>query len=120
MGLHHVEQIGQVIDWVGVGVIIASALVALAASGKAFRASGSDEAYVVLRRTLGRGLLLGLEVLIAADLIKTIAVDLTIDNVAALGLLVLVRTVLSFSIEVEINGRLPWRMSGPQSQKSSE
>jgi hypothetical protein len=109
MGLKHVEQVGQIIDWIGVAVILASGIVALAASANAFRNSGAEEAYTVLRRTLGRGLLLGLEVLIAADLIKTIAVDLSIDNVAALGLLVLVRTVLSFSIEVEINSRLPWR-----------
>lgn len=108
-----VEEIGKVIDWIGIGVILLSALVALWVGARALMASGGSEAYTVIRRTFGRGLLLGLEVLIAADLIRTIAVDLTVDNVAALGLLVLVRTILSFSIEVEINGRLPWRSDSP-------
>ena len=54
-------------------------------------------------------LLLGLEILVAADLIKTVAVATTIENVGVLGLIVLIRTFLSFSLEVEIEGTLPWR-----------
>ncbi|CAB4874867.1 MAG: DUF1622 domain-containing protein [Actinobacteria bacterium] len=107
--MNNLEQVGQAFDWLGVGVIIAAALVTVALAAKAWRSSGADAAYVVTRRTLGRGLLLGLEVLIAADLIRTVAVDLTLESVAALGLLVLIRTVLSFSIQVEIEGNLPWR-----------
>ena len=71
--------------------------------------------YVVLRSAFGGTLLLGLEVLVAADLVRTVAVAPTLDNVLVLGLIVLIRTVLSFSLETEIEGVAPWRraqMSG--------
>jgi uncharacterized membrane protein len=55
---------------------------------------------------------LGLEIFVAADLIRTVSVDLTLTSIGALGLLVVVRTILSFSIDIEVNGVLPWR-SGP-------
>lgn len=65
--------------------------------------------YRVLRRAFGGVILLGLEILVAGDLIRTVAVSPTIENVAALGLIVLIRTFLSFSLEVEIEGVPPWR-----------
>jgi hypothetical protein len=77
-----------------------------------YRATGPATAYVAGRGTFGRALLLGLEVLVAADLIRTVSVDLTLEGIGALGLLVVVRTILSFSIDVEVNGALPWR-AGP-------
>ncbi|MFL6241869.1 MAG: DUF1622 domain-containing protein [Acidimicrobiia bacterium] len=61
-----------------------------------------------LRKNLGRVILLGLEVLIIADIIRTIVVDSTVENVAVLGIIVLIRVVLSFSLEVEIDGMWPW------------
>jgi len=61
------------------------------------------------RRIFGRGLLISLEVLVAADLIRTVAVEPTITNVGVLGVIVLVRTLLVFSLDVEIDGVLPWR-----------
>jgi uncharacterized membrane protein len=61
------------------------------------------------RKGLGRVLLLGLEVLIAADIIATVALELTLANVASLGLVVLIRTFLSWAIEVETDGRWPWQ-----------
>jgi hypothetical protein len=63
----------------------------------------------VLRQAFGGALLLALEILVAADLIRTIAVSPTLDNVLILGLIVLIRTLLSFSLEVEIEGVWPWR-----------
>lgn len=75
--------------------------------------------YWVLRATFGRVLLLGLEVLVAADLIRTVVVAPTLANVAGLGLIVLIRTLLSFSLEVEINGAWPWsRRSSPLADTS--
>ena len=69
------------------------------------------------RQDVGRAILLGLEILIVADIVQTITIDPTLENAAALGILVLVRTFLSFSIEVELDGTLPWRRrprpSGP-------
>lgn len=62
-----------------------------------------------LRESIGGTLLLGLEILVAADLIKTVAIDPTLDNVLVLGLIVLIRTFLSFSLQIEIDGVPPWR-----------
>jgi uncharacterized membrane protein len=65
-------------------------------------------AYEKLRQRLGRTILLGLEVLIIADIIRTIVVDPTLDSVVVLGLIVVIRIILSFSLEVEIDGAWPW------------
>jgi uncharacterized membrane protein len=87
----------------------------------AWRRSGSlQQAYTALRRTFGATLLLGLEILVAADLIRTVAVAPTLDNVLVLGMIVLIRTFLSFSLEIEIDGVLPWRRAparGPESAR---
>lgn len=66
-------------------------------------------AYQVLREAFGGVILLGLEILVAADLVRTVAVMPTLENVAILGLIVLIRTFLSFSLEIEIEGVAPWR-----------
>lgn len=105
-----IARIGAVFDALGVALIVAAALLALLQSLLAWRRLGGEAAYTTARRTLGRGLLLGLEVLIAADLLRTVAVDLTLQGISALGLLVVVRTILSFSVEIEIEGALPWRL----------
>jgi uncharacterized membrane protein len=65
--------------------------------------------YRMVRKYFGRSILLGLEVLVAADLIRTVAVEPTLRNVEVLGLIVLIRTFLSFSLEIEIEGIVPWR-----------
>ena len=71
--------------------------------------AGRARAYLVLRQAFGGTLLLGLEILVAADLIRTIAVAPTLNNVLQLGLIVVIRTFLSFSLETEIEGVAPWR-----------
>jgi uncharacterized membrane protein len=68
-----------------------------------------DKCYEQLRKRFGRSILLGLEFLVAADIINTVAVKPTLDNVLVLGLIVLIRTFLSFSIDFEIGKRLPWQ-----------
>jgi uncharacterized membrane protein len=68
-----------------------------------------EDAYTVYKQRLGKGLLLGLELLIAADIIRTVALEPTLANVATLALIVLVRTFLSWSIIVEIEGHWPWQ-----------
>ena len=95
---------------VGVGVIIIGFVIALARAAVALtRPSPGRTAYEVLRSMFGRSILLGLEFLVAADLIRTVTVALTLENLFALGILVLIRTFLSFSLEVEIDGRWPWQ-----------
>ena len=89
----------------------------------AWRRSGSlQRAYTALRQAFGATLLLGLEILVAADLIRTVAVAPTLDNVLVLGMIVLIRTFLSFSLEIEIHGVLPWRRapaSGAESARNA-
>lgn len=88
-----------------VGVIWSFVLAAIAAR----RFGWSARAYLVLRQSFGGTLLLGVEVLVAADLVRTVAVAPTLDNVLVLGLIVVIRTFLSFSLETEIEGVVPWR-----------
>jgi uncharacterized membrane protein len=73
------------------------------------RGEGARAAFGVLRNTLGGAILLGLEVLVAADLIRTITSKPSLEDAAILGLIVLIRTILSISIQIEIEGVLPWR-----------
>jgi uncharacterized membrane protein len=73
------------------------------------RSRSSATAYLVARQAFGGTLLLGLEVLVAADLVRTVAISPTLDNVLVLGLIVVIRTFLSFSLETEIEGVAPWR-----------
>ncbi|MGB5433674.1 MAG: DUF1622 domain-containing protein, partial [Acidimicrobiia bacterium] len=75
-------------------------------------ASGS-RAYDVFKQSFARGVLLGLDLLIAADIIRTVTLDQTLENVAALGLLVIVRTFLSWSLVLEAEGRWPWEAPRP-------
>lgn len=77
---------------------------------RAYRASGDGKlAYKTMRQSFGGAILLGLEILVAGDLIRTVAVYPTLENVGVLAIIVLIRTVLSFSLEIEIDGVPPWR-----------
>ena len=76
---------------------------------KLVKKSEKDKIYHSFRAMVGRCILLGLELLIAADIIRSLALQLTLQSVGLLGIIVLVRTFLSFSLEVEMNGRWPWQ-----------
>ncbi len=75
---------------------------------RAMSPQGRSGSYEALRRNLGRAILLGLEVLIVADIVRTIVVDPTFESVTVLGAIVVIRILLSFSLEVEIDGMWPW------------
>ena len=105
-----VEGVGLIIDGAGVLVIVFGLLVA--AGRFAFAARGDADPHRRLRQDIGRGILLGLELLVAADIIRTVAVDPTLENVSVLGLIVLIRTFLSMALQVELEGRWPWQ--GPE------
>ena len=103
-----VEQVGLVVEGAGVAIIVLGLLVAsvrfvLPGARKAV------DAYRRYRQDLGKAILLGLEFLVAGDIIRTVAVSPTLQSVLLLGLIVLIRTFLSMSLEVELEGRLPWR-----------
>ncbi|MEB2847958.1 DUF1622 domain-containing protein [Rhizobiales bacterium RZME27] len=96
------------LEFFGVGVILVGVLIATIAYGRDLFSVGGREAYENYRANLGRGILLGLEILIGADIIATIISPLTWESVGLLGLIVLIRTFLSFSLEGEIDGQWPW------------
>jgi uncharacterized membrane protein len=110
---HIVDAVGVGIDAVGVGVIVIALTLALVRFLASFRGERPAwrEAYRSLRQDVGRGVLLGLEFLVAADIIRTVAVDPTLENVGVLGLIVVIRTFLSVALEVELEGHWPWRQA---------
>ncbi len=102
-----ISDLVRVIEAVGAAIMVVGGLIALALYVRRLGA-GRGAAYIALRQDLGRVILLGLEVLIIADIIRTIVVDPTIESVGVLGVIVLIRILLSFSLEVEIDGMWPW------------
>ena len=105
------EIIGTAVDGVGVCIVAAGAIVATARL-LVRRAHNIGNYYSSYRQDIGRAILLGLEFLIAGDIIRTVVVAPSIQNVLVLGLIVLIRTFLSLSLQLEIEGKLPWRREG--------
>lgn len=97
------EVVGATAMVIGFAIAVGLGIRALA------RGDGGHAAYQTLRNTLGGAILLGLEVLVAADLIRTITSKPSMEDALILGTIVLIRTILSLSIQVEIDGVLPWR-----------
>jgi uncharacterized membrane protein len=93
----------------GVGILVVGAVLSVASYVVDLSRLDRRPAYERLRTNLGRTILLGLEVLIVADIVLTVAIDRTLESAATLGLIVLVRTFLSFSLEIELDGVVPWR-----------
>jgi len=104
------DHVAQGFEALGAAILIVGVLWSFVLAAATARRSGwSAKTYLVLRQAFGGTLLLGLEVLVAADLLHTVAVAPTLDNVLVLGLIVVIRTFLSFSLETEIEGVVPWR-----------
>ena len=104
------DHVAQGFEALGAAVLVVGIVWSFVLAVVAWHRSGQPSAgYVALRAAFGGTLLLGLEVLVAADLVRTVAVAPTLDNVLVLGLIVLIRTVLSFSLETEIEGVVPWK-----------
>jgi uncharacterized membrane protein len=104
-----ISNVVKAVEGVGAAILVLGGLWALITYAVAATDAGArPDAYHRLRRNLGRVILLGLEVLIIGDIVRTIIVDPTIESVAVLGMIVLIRIVLSFSLEVEIDGTWPW------------
>lgn len=105
-----IETAGKAIDVLGVATIVIGILVATIVL--ATRHRGVDDAFAKYRQGIGRAILLGLEFLVAADIIRTVAVDPTFAGAGVLAIIVLIRTFLSFALELEISGRWPWQRDG--------
>lgn len=101
------QHVGLVIDDAGVLVILGGLIIA--AVRFVLRGRRQADAFHQLRMDVGRGILLGLELLVAADIIRTVAVTPTLEGVLVLGVIVLIRTFLSIALQVELEGRWPWQ-----------
>jgi uncharacterized membrane protein len=112
-----IEHAGTAIELFGVAVIVVGVMVAAVLFvrgllGRAHRTTARGQRLAEdMKHRIGRTLLLGLEILVAADIIDTVALKTTVESIASLGLLVLVRTFLSWSIVLEIEGRWPWQQA---------
>ena len=107
------ERMAQTFEVIGAIVLLFGLFVSVGLAVRSLRRSqNGKQAYAVLRQSFGGVILLGLEILVAADLVRTVSVEPTLDNVAILGAILLIRTILSFSLEVEIEGVAPWRRAG--------
>jgi uncharacterized membrane protein len=111
MGLEGtMNDISRGVEILGVATVVVGLAGALVRAGLGLlRGEGAEDVYSTVRTVFARSILLGLEFLVAADIIRTVAVQPSLENVAVLGLIVLIRTFLSFALEVEIEGRWPWK-----------
>ena len=112
---HIIETAGSLMDFAGVAVMVLGALVSIPMALRGFQprrlpaGSAPLSFYRSYRQLLGRSILLGLELLVAADIIRSVAITPTFESVGVLAVIVLIRTFLSFSLELEISGRWPWQ-----------
>ena len=104
------ELVAKVFEALGAAALLGGLFLSVGLAARSLRRTGrGTDAYRVLRQSFGGAILLGLEILVAADLVRTVAVAPTLGNVGTLALIVLIRTFLSFSLEIEIEGVAPWR-----------
>lgn len=104
-----IEWMARALEFAGVGIIVIGVMIATALFLRDGPRSGWRNSYELYRANLGRGILLGLELLVGADIIGTIIAPLTFESVGLLALVVLIRTFLSFALETEIEGAWPWQ-----------
>lgn len=110
-----IETVITFLELTGVAVIVIGFIIATVHWLFRFRRQTTHAAYLQYRRRSVRGLILGLEFLVAADIIKTVTMDYSISSLLELGLIVVIRTFLVFSLHLEIDGHLPWQPGGKPS-----
>lgn len=112
------ETIGIAFEFVGVAALAIGFIVSLVLAVSVWvRTGNGSTAFRTLRESFGGTILLGLELLVAADLVKTVTSSPTLTDAIVLGIIVVIRTILSFSLQVEIDGVAPWRralVTGPE------
>jgi uncharacterized membrane protein len=100
---------GYAIEALGVLVVVLGSVISSVVFLRTFRKFLPGQAYKIYRRQLGRSIILGLEFLIAGDIIRTVVVANTLENIAVLGMIILIRTFLSVTLHLEVEGRWPWQ-----------
>ncbi len=113
------ELVVKGFEVLGVGILVVGSAMGLVNYARDVRSDGRGRAYANLRANIGRTILLGLEVLIVADIVLTVAIDSTVESAVTLGIIVLVRTFLSFSLEIELDGVVPWRRRAVQTAEAN-
>ena len=115
---HYIDLIAKIVEVIGVLIMFFGLLFAFY---RAFQVSDglNHNTYVEIRQTVGKSILLGLEVLIAADIMATVVTEPTLRSVLVLGIIVLIRTFLSLSLQVELEGRFPWQKEKPKPEADS-
>ena len=108
-GFEIARHVAESIELIAIAVISIAVIAALVGAGPRAVQGEWDEAFVRFKRYMARGLLVGLDLLIAADIIKTVTLEATIENAVVLGLLVLIRTFLSWTLVVDVENRWPWQ-----------
>lgn len=104
-----IADVADGVEAIGVAIMVLGGIAALVSYALAvLHADRRTDAYPLLRERLARAILLGLEVLIIGDIVRTIVVDPTMESVAVLGVIVVIRIILSFALEVEVEGTWPW------------
>ena len=109
-----VQWVTRIVEILGILIILIGALIALVRFAFGLDRTEGEDRISCLRSNLGRAILLGLEFLVAADIINTVAIEPTLDSVIVLAGIVLIRTFLSWSLEVEIEGRWPWQRAAAE------
>jgi uncharacterized membrane protein len=104
-----VTMAAKLMEAAGVGSMVLGAVVSAVSAAASARHRGAATAFRLFRQYLGQAILLGLEFLVAADIIRTVSEAPTLENVAVLAVVVLIRTFLSFTLEVELDRRWPWQ-----------
>jgi uncharacterized membrane protein len=110
----------ELIEILAVVVIAIGVVVAVIAAGQQWSRTSSNDAFRLFKRYMARGLLIGLDLLIAADVIKTVTLDATLENAMVLAILVLIRTFLSWTLVLEVDGHWPWQTSRNESSLSAD
>jgi uncharacterized membrane protein len=114
------ERVVNGFEIAGVTILVIGSVLAFVSAAGVLRRGDRRAAYQAARQDVGRAILLGLEILIIADIVETITVDPTLDSALTLGLIVLVRTFLSFSLEIELDGSLPWRRDAARKRPAGD
>jgi uncharacterized membrane protein len=112
------EFVAIALELAGVAVIAGGIALAVISYLRGDRLQKDTSAYAYFRRALGRSILLGLEFLVAADIIYTVATPPTFNSLGVLGLLIVIRTFLSIEIEMELDGKWPWEKDEPASHEA--
>ncbi|PIE39481.1 MAG: hypothetical protein CSA53_01350 [Gammaproteobacteria bacterium] len=114
----YIDIIAEVIELIGVATIFVGCIYALYKFSKSF--SKQSQAYILVRQRLGKAILLGLEILIAADIMATVVHKPTMDEVLVLAMIVIIRTFLSLSLQVELDGHFPWQRKTPKATDQAD